>query len=325
MGVWIGTDEAGFGPNLGPLVIGLTRWEGPVDDLREGLAEVASEAAVPAKLRLTDSKAIHKPAAVRGGDGNASDALAASELAIAARGLLAAAGINATTLRDLVVALDPEHADALAGVPWLVEAAPVPCPDDPRIGRFAAGVRAAGLTLQVRADVIPAAAYNALLDRVGSKGQLLSRRTLRLLRSVWTPGDAATIVCDKHGGRDKYTPLLQEFAFDIAAADAPSDSLFGPAIETLEEGRLRSRYRIAGDGTATAITFEQKAESHLPVACASIVAKWLRERAMDAFNAYWTARQPGLRPTRGYPNDAARWRDDLATLDCDENTLWRRK
>ena len=50
---------------------------------------------------------------------------------------------------------------------------------------------------------------------------------------------------------------------------------------------------------------------------------------MDAFNAYWSARVPGLKPTAGYPVDAARFRKAIETL-CEERGLdlsawWRRK
>ncbi len=44
------------------------------------------------------------------------------------------------------------------------------------------------------------------------------------------------------------------------------------------------------------------------VALASIVSKTVREVWMDVFNAYWLVRVPGLKPTAGYPVDAARFR-----------------
>ena len=78
----IGTDEAGYGPNLGPLVISATVWEVPdevgVDDLYRRLGEVvalkaaagspssagnttgrASRATQPARVVMADSKAIY--------------------------------------------------------------------------------------------------------------------------------------------------------------------------------------------------------------------------------------------------------------------------
>ena len=53
----------------------------------------------------------------------------------------------------------------------------------------------------------------------------------------------------------------------------------------------------------------------------------LRELAMRAFNAFWTAHQPGLKPTAGYPVDARRFRAEIATkldeLAIDSHLLWR--
>ena len=308
----LGTDEAGFGPNLGPLVIVATAWDTTAADsdaLRDLLVDVASSSPDQVRLHLADSKAVHvtgKP-------------LASSPLARAARGILAAAGVSGTSLRETITALDIEQADPIAGVPWFErDSDDTPPPEDSGPAAFATTIRRLGIGVRVAADVIPAAAYNDLLDQYGSKGQLLSRRTLRLLRRLWTPGDDATIVCDKHGGRDKYGPLLQECVLDM---EPSAGSLFGPAVETLAEGRLRSQYRIG----RSHLTFEQKAEAHVQVACASIIAKWLRERTVDAFNAYWTRHQPDLKPTRGYPNDAVRWRNELRDCEIDERTLWRRK
>ena len=39
----------------------------------------------------------------------------------------------------------------------------------------------------------------------------------------------------------------------------------------------------------------------------SILAKYLRELCLRAFNRYFVARVPGLRPTAGYPEDAKRF------------------
>jgi hypothetical protein len=35
---------------------------------------------------------------------------------------------------------------------------------------------------------------------------------------------------------------------------------------------------------------------------------------MDAFNLYWQSRVPGLKPTAGYPRDAARFRSEIAAV-----------
>jgi len=64
MGVLIGTDEAGYGPNLGPLVITASVWEVPGDprnfDFFAALSGVVSEQAAKGdqRLHVADSKAV---------------------------------------------------------------------------------------------------------------------------------------------------------------------------------------------------------------------------------------------------------------------------
>jgi len=64
------------------------------------------------------------------------------------------------------------------------------------------------------------------------------------------------------------------------------------------------------------------------VALGSMLAKYVRELAMTAFNRLWSDRCPGLRPTAGYPVDAARWRRDAAAAirssGIADDDLWRR-
>ena len=46
---------------------------------------------------------------------------------------------------------------------------------------------------------------------------------------------------------------------------------------------------------------------HLPVALASITAKYVRELFLRRLNHYFQQRIPGLKATAGYPQDAARF------------------
>jgi hypothetical protein len=77
------------------------------------------------------------------------------------------------------------------------------------------------------------------------------------------------------------------------------------------------------------VSFEVRAESYLPAALASMASKYLRELAMAALNAFWSARVPGLRRTAGYPQDASRFKSDIAAaqaeLGIDDRMLWRAK
>jgi hypothetical protein len=77
------------------------------------------------------------------------------------------------------------------------------------------------------------------------------------------------------------------------------------------------------------IRFRTKAEAHLPVALASMVCKYVRELAMDLFNDFWAKHVPGLKPTKGYPVDAKRFKNDIAEaqrqLGITDDVLWRER
>ncbi len=59
------------------------------------------------------------------------------------------------------------------------------------------------------------------------------------------------------------------------------------------------------------VTFVARGEERsFAVALGSCMAKYVRETAMDAFNAYFGELQVGLRPTAGYWTDGQRWLRD---------------
>ena len=122
------------------------------------------------------------------------------------------------------------------------------------------------------------------------------------------------MVCDKHGGRNRYGPLLAEHFPEWL-------------IEVRGEGRQRSVYRFGPPERRVEVCFRTKAESCLPAALASMASKYLRELAMRAFNDFWRRRVPGLAPTAGYPLDARRFKEAIAAvqaeLGIDDRVFWR--
>ena len=50
---------------------------------------------------------------------------------------------------------------------------------------------------------------------------------------------------------------------------------------------------------------------------------------MQSFNAFWCAKVPGLEPTAGYPQDARRFKEQIAAhqreLAIEDRILWRMK
>jgi hypothetical protein len=324
MGYLIGTDEAGYGPNLGPLVISATLWHAPDgvggEDLFDRLSHVIASqvSGIAARsgpcVAMADSKILYTP-----GKG----------LRHLERGLWAALGLlnhRPQTCHALWQVLAP---DGFAGPhpvpPWYADydgPAPVDCASEdlgPLTLALEAGFAAAGVRLGgIQSRVIFEEEFNDLVEAHASKGAALSHETLALAARMIEPlpDEPIAVICDKHGGRDRYGALL--------AAHFP-DWL----IEIYGEGRARSLYRFGPERRRIEVCFRTKAESCLPAALASMASKYLRELAMRALNDFWRQRMPGLQPTAGYPRDAKRFRQEIAamqkSLGIHDRTLWRMK
>lgn len=317
----VGTDEAGYGPNLGPLVISATLWQVPQgtdgEDLYDRLAEVIvptrEQAArnTAARVAMADSKVLYRP-----GKG----------LRHLERGLWAALALldrRPETWSQVWHALAPEAAGDLRAIPWYAEYdSPVPLQLDPdelkplrpalHRGLAAAGVR----LLELRSRAVFPRQFNELVERHGSKGTALSHLTFELISQVMEPLDegSISIICDKHGGRNRYAGQLQA----AWCADW---------IDVVRETRAESSYRLRDDGVEHDVHFRSGGEAFLPTALASMTSKYLRELAMRAFNAFWCERVADLRPTAGYPQDARRFKSAIAAaqaeLDIPDVLLWR--
>jgi ribonuclease HII len=170
--------------------------------------------------------------------------------------------------------------------------------------RIAGECESAGVELlEMRCVMIPENAFNETVKRTGSKGETTAIAMGRHLRALLARRDFlacdARIVCDQLGGRTQYEGLLSR----------ELDGIAGAVVSPLAESEARSRYSIA---ERAIIQFMPEAESaHLPVALASMIAKYTRELAMMRFNRYWCGRVPELKPTAGYSTDARRWLNEM--------------
>jgi hypothetical protein len=317
----IGTDEAGYGPNLGPLVISASVWQVPqrvgADDLYAVLEGVVTAAAgsagdtAPDRIVIADSKAVYQ-------SGKGLSALERGVLTA-----LALLGRRPATWRDVWAALAPDSSGFRRLHPWYADYdAPLPleasCAEIEALavhieqGLRAAGVRLVGLSSRVVFE----AEFNRLVERHGSKGTLLSLATLELAAQSLAPlgPGPISVVCDKHGGRNRYRDLLMERFPDWL-------------VEVYGEGRQESLYRFGPPERRVEFRFRAKGERCLATALASMASKYLRELAMRAFNAFWCSRVAGLAPTAGYPDDAGRFRTSIAAaqagLGIADGLLWR--
>lgn len=318
MGYLVGTDEAGYAPNLGPLVISATVWSVPGDPSGVDLYRLLNKAVArspatrkgpPRRVVLADSKVVYKPP---GGIG---------ELELGVLAALGLAGVRPATWRDCWRLLDPASVPTIDALPWHASfQRDLPLAADrghldrlgTKLGREADGV---GIRLlSVRSRAIFPDDWNRLTDE-HNKSTALSLLTLELLSQVLAGLDEqpVAVVCDKHGGRNFYQPLLQRHVEHV--------------VEVYGEGRQASVYRWGPVNRRTEVMFCVNAERYLPCALASMASKYLRELSMLAFNDYWRAHLPDLRPTAGYPLDARRFKSDIAavqqSLGIDDRAVWR--
>jgi hypothetical protein len=304
---WIGIDEAGYGPNLGPLVMAAVVAQSPDDrepDLWADLASTISRARGPSeRLWVDDSKQI-----LKGGKGR-------DRLDQAAFATLQAAGIELPTTYALwLKRVGAGSLDDAELSPWLETDI-----DRPLLGKRQDGNPLASnrwRIVEVRAVVVGPAQFNADIEATNSKAAAHFRAFARLLRPIWetldAPGQAA---CDKHGGRNFYLSPLSEAFPDIW-------------IDRGTEGAALSVYTLRHESKRLTLKFRPRADAESGlVALASITAKALRETWMDAFNEFWGRRIPNLKPTAGYPVDAVRFRRQIEataqSLDLPINTWWR--
>jgi hypothetical protein len=348
MGYIIGTDEAGYGPNLGPLVISATVWEAPEGIGGEGLFGALKGVVAHSLPKsngkkdglpvFADSKILYKPGPHPRSLSQRERGGAVGPLRHLERGLWAAWSLldwDLRTWREVWKKLAPDSLEAIDRCPFYCEfdqklprdfggdsatVAPTLAGWQPALrsdwqAKFArTGVK----LLAVRSRAVFPAEFNRLMDLHESKGAALSHLTLGLVAELMKPLEKGpiSVLCDKHGGRDRYAVLLNAHFSD-------------GFVEVCGEGRQSSSYRFGPPERRVEFQFRAKAESCLPAALASMAAKYLRELAMEAFNAFWSAHVPNLAPTAGYPQDAKRFRAEIAAkqreLGIDESTLWRKK
>lgn len=355
MAYLIGADEAGYGPNLGPLVVAATLWQVPdLDhfDLNSALKPLVSTSPKSSGLVICDSKKIHQP----------QHSLAPLEhhclAALGGCSTFANQAFDRIWTREFLPAIPPSRPSQLAmdfaatqsktrepspskidrchdpitksttlnheRFYFLPDSISLPLAADPfqisaLTDRWNQQLEQAQITLvDVQFCLLFPQSFNGWCQRLSSKGAVLSYVTLQLVKNLLhqTSGKAVQIVCDKHGGRDDYRGWLQ--------------SVFLPNKLTLhEQSELVSRYTWDESERAVAIDFRAKGESFMPTALASMTAKYLREVIMERWNYFWKTQIVDLKPTKGYPSDAKRFANDIrerqSQLGLKDELIWRAK
>ena len=322
----IGTDEAGYGPNLGPLTVTGTLWKADHAgvDLYQAINPNVTNRSTPEpnnstgkdaqKFIIADSKKVYSST---GTIRNLETSVLAS--------IYAATKRVPRDWMELVDLICPEH--VLKHLPeqvWLSRQTlqlPVAANVNQiqQLGdQFLDGCREANVQLiELQCVPIFPPQFNRQVKHLGNKATLLSSETLLIIRRLMAGcDDDLEIGCDKHGGRSRYAALIGEYL---------TEALVTIGTESLEV----SNYRFRENNRQVSIRFQAKGESFLPTALSSMVSKYIREVFMMLWNDFWKIRIPDIKPTKGYPVDAKRFRSEIATvqaeLGIEDWLIWRNR
>jgi len=291
---YVGIDEAGYGPSLGPFVMALTAvgfpqklndgdncWDLLSPWISRGEGRINSK---EYRLIVGDSKKIN------------SMTNGLSLLGKPWRTLFNNEIYENITINDFLEKIDCIGRGELFQEFWWIADEPV------KLGKIEFSSSDYGVlfpNFKARLAVKGVKKFNQMCRENGSKSAVTAHTWTLLVRSFLETlelGESVSVITDKQGGRNRYGGMI-------------SDALGkGEWVIPERENANESDYRVLGTSVESRFRFVPRAESACPtVALASMLAKHLREESMQVFNKWWLKEIPELSPTAGYPGDAPRF------------------
>jgi len=309
-----GIDECGYGPILGPLVVASSIFlieENPEvsmwDRLQESVGQVKK--GLGNRILVTDSKkAYDRQSGLK-------------HLEQTTRAFLNQLQVEKFSFPSILPVVSNDLIAQADMYPWYLSLYADEMPEISQTisNALTENMKQEGINfVDFRCICMDVAEFNKIVDATGSKAAVVVNSVLKLIQQILSIASFLNvkrilIYCDRLGGRMYYEGMLKNL---------PDFTMYN-----LEESSMISKYKLISDKKTERrldIQFEVGADDkRFPVALASMIGKYIREKVMQHMNEYFIKLQPDLKSTAGYWTDGHRFLRDLTDETLNKTSLKR--
>jgi hypothetical protein len=241
---------------------------------------------------------------------------------------LLASGVSPGDLDELLAATADDKCSRGSGLPWYDAKNGEPelpvCADSDDLATSAKrltgnAARRGANPVSMKTAVVFEGLFNQKVKQTGSKAACLWEFVAGHLRAIWDEytNHRVFVAVDRLGGRKDYRGLL-------------ATSLPWTDVVMTGKDATASAYKLTDGPREMEVVFRVGCEeTHLPVALASMLAKYVRELFMLRFRSFWQDLAPDVKPTYGYLPDGNRFVEEIQPvidrLGIDRETLVRNR